>query len=324
MQKQFNQDPDILVINKRGNLPENIFHGWICAVDSNKKVIYKKGNLNNNAFLRSCTKPIQAIQTLDSNINFNLKELAIICSSHTGTKTHQKILNQIVNKYNINLKLLKCGTHMPFDEKEKIYLLKKGQKSNVLHNNCSGKHLGMLCICKKYNYDTEDYLNPRHPLQIKIIEGIKELSESKNIHIAIDGCGLPTFSLPLLNISYLFSNFTSNKSYQRIIEAMTTFPFLAGGSGQVDSELMNLSKNNLIVKVGADGIIIAAINGKSIVVKIADGNPKIRAFVLLRTLVKLRWIKESVLLNSSLKNLYLGEIKNISGKAVGAIQLINS
>jgi L-asparaginase II len=212
---------------------------------------------------------------------------------------------------------------MPFDEEEKIKLIRKNLKPNVLHNNCSGKHLGMLCVCKKNKYNFDNYLSLKHPLQMQILKSIQELSEYKNIQIAVDGCGLPVFSLPITNIAKLFSNFTKESphrgAYTKIIEAMTSFPYLVGGKGQIDSELMNLSEGKLIAKVGADGIIIAAHDGNALVVKIADGSPKIRAFIFLKMLVKLGLIKEKAILKSNLKDMYLGEIKNVVGNVVGKL-----
>lgn len=322
MKRHKNLTPDPLIEINRGNTLENIHSGWICVLNNNKKIIYKRGNISDYAFLRSTAKPIQAIPLLKSDVKVSAKELAIICGSHTGSPKHLDVLKNFIKKNNLNIKDLKCGTHPPTDEIERRNLILRSENPIVLHNNCSGKHLGMLLSCKKNHYSLQDYLNPSHPLQKSILASIKELSETKNILLATDGCSLPTFALPILNIGLLFSNFTSDKQYNEIIKAMSLNPFYTGGKNQIDTAIMTVSKGKLISKVGADGIIITSYKGNSLIVKIADGSPKIRSFVTLRMLTKLGWLKEDEIKNSILKNIYNGNITNIAGKMVGKMSFI--
>lgn len=321
MKRHKSLNPTPLIEISRGNILENIHSGWICVLNKNKKVVYKKGNISDYAFLRSIAKPIQAIETLNSRVKTTPKELAIICGSHTGSSKHLDILKTFIKKNDLNIRDLRCGTHPPSDEAERKNLILKGESPIVLHNNCSGKHLGMLSVCKKNHYSLKDYLNPSHPLQESILNSIKELSETKDILIATDGCSLPTFALPIINIGFLFSNFTLDKKYKKITEAMSLNPFYTGGKNQIDTEIMTISKGKLISKVGADGILMVSYDGNSLIIKIADGSPKIRSFVVLKTLVQLGWLKEIEIENSVLKNIYSGDIKNIAGKTVGKLSL---
>lgn len=313
---------DKIAIIRRGEVIENIHSGWICILNKDKKIIFSKGNLKDLAFLRSTAKPIQAIQTIKNKVDFSDKELAIICGSHTGTQKHIILLKEMLKKSGLTEGILKCGIHLPFNEEEKVKLIKKGESPSALHNNCSGKHIGILSVCKKNNYPLNTYLNPSHPLQLLILDSIKELSEIKKISIAIDGCGLPTFALPILNIAKMFSNFSQEGKYIRILNSMSNHPFYAGGNGQIDTEVMKLNKN-ILCKVGADGIIIACHKGDSLVLKIADGSPRIRGFVFVRLLKKLGWIKENKIKDSPLRNIYEGKIKNIAGLPVGQIEMVN-
>ena len=310
--------PELIVQVTRGNIIESQHSGWICVLNKDKKVIYKKGDILDKVYLRSCAKPIQAIPTVE-NIEITGKELAIICGSHLGSEKHLEVLNKFMKRHRIKSSDLKCGIHTPSDENEKIKLIKKSISPNQLHNNCSGKHLGMLALCKKCNWDLKSYLSSKHPLQKIILKNVENLSETTDITIGVDGCGLPTFGLPIINIAYLFSNFTgkSNKTYKKIVSAMTKYPFLIGGENQTDTEIIRKSKNKLLAKVGGAGIIVVVSKGNCAVVKIADGSPNIRSYVILNLIIKLGWLKEREIRNSTLEETFKGEIKNHAGKPVG-------
>ncbi len=305
-----NSEPELLLKITRGNNIETLHNGWICVLDKSKKILYKKGNINDCIFLRSATKPIQAIPLIDNNIKVTQEELAVICASHSGSERHINILKGLLKNYHINPSDLQCGIH------ESLTV----SSPNILHNNCSGKHIGMLCVCKKNNWDLGSYLNPSHPLQKLILNKIKELSETKKIFTATDGCSAPTFALPVINIAKMFSNFTPDKKYSKIITAMRLNPYLIGARDQIDSEIIEASNGKFVSKVGAEGIIVVAYDGNCAVVKIADGSQKARSIVTLRLLIKLGWLKESDIKNSSLKKIYDRKVKNHVGKIIGEVR----
>ena len=323
-----NLKPELLLKITRGNNIETLHNGWICVLDRNKRVIYKKGNVNDYSFLRSTAKPIQAIPLIENDIKVTQKELAIICGSHSGSEEHIVLLKSLLKKFNLRMSDLQCSIHEPSDKKERNRLLKTNSLPNILHNNCSGKHMGMLSVCKRNNWNLKNYLNPNHPLQRSILNKIKDLSETKNISTAIDGCSAPTFALPIINTGRIFSNFTRDKKYSKIITAMKSNPYLIGGEEQIDSEIIKASSRDrvtqplLISKVGAEGIIIVAYDGNCAVVKIADGSQKARSIVILRLLLKLGWLKESQIKNTPLEKICDFEIKNCAGKIVGEIKAV--
>ncbi len=325
MTKPLYHKPELIAFTTRGNSIETLHHGWICVLDKEKKIIYQKGNIFNHTFLRSIAKPIQAIPIIDNNLDVSTKELAIISGSHSGSGKHIDVLKNFAKKYKLDLTELKCGIHPPLDEVEKTKLIKKNLLPNPLHNNCSGKHLGMLAVCKTKNWDIKSYTSLNHPLQKLILKKISDLSETKKNITAIDGCSAPTFSIPIINAAKIFSNFTSqeNNKYEKIVSAMQKYPFFVGGNNQIDTEIIKCSKEKLIAKVGAEGIIMAAYNGNSAVVKIADGSPRIRAAVLLHLLKKLKWLDHhNISENPVLASVLKGDIKNHSGKLVGKMSVL--
>ena len=310
--------PESLLKVIRGNATENLHSGWICVVDSNQKVIFKRGNINDFIFLRSVSKPIQALSVIDNNISVTQKELAIISGSHTGSKECLDTLKSLLKKQDLDLKSLQCGIHLPFDTKASAKLLNQKKSPSTLHNNCSGKHIGMLCACKKNNWSLKNYLNKNHPIQKLVLKNIKTLSEAKKIYTAIDGCGVPTFSIPIINIAKMFSNLTKDKNheYYKVVRAMQKYPYFMGGENRLDSEIIKASNGKLISKVGAEGIVIAAFNGNCTVVKIADGSQTARSIVMLKLLLKLKWLKESDIKGSPLKDILTKATTNLQGKTV--------
>lgn len=317
-----NSNPELLLKITRGNKTETIHNGWICVMDKSKKVIYKKGNINDYIFPRSSFKPIQAIPLIENNIGLSQEELAITCASHSGSERHINLLKHLLKKTGLVSSLLQCGIHEPSDEKEKQRLHKRNLPPNVLHNNCSGKHIGMLLVCKKRAWDLKTYLDPNHPLQKLIFNKVKELSETEEILTAIDGCSAPAYSLPVINTAKMFSNFTIKQEHLKIISAMRSNPYLIGAKGQIDSEIIKASNRKLISKVGAEGVIIVAYEGNAAVIKIADGSQKARSIVVLRLLTRLGWLKENQIKNSTLEKAYDLKCKNHAGKVVGEIKAV--
>lgn len=313
--------PEIVAISYRNNAIENLHYGWICVLNKEHEIIYRKGHISNLTFLRSTAKPFQAICLVEDEIDVSKKELAIICGSHSGTKKHLEVLSGFMKKHKLNESYLQCGIHLPFDKNQTNNLIKSNTKPNKLHNNCSGKHLGMLSVCKKNKWDLKTYLNIKHPLQQRILKNIKELSNTNKIWLGTDGCGAPTFSLPIKNIALAFSVFTnpSLKKYKPIITAMNSYPFYVGGNGQIDTEVMKALYGNLIVKSGGAGILIATQEGNSIVIKMAEGSSSIRSFVLLKVLTKLGWLDLKKIKGTILEEILSGELKNHAGKLVGKV-----
>lgn len=313
-------NPAKLLEVRRGREIETLHSGWICVLDKNKKVIFKKGNINDYVFLRSVAKPVQALSVIDFNVPASKKELAIMCGSHSASKEHLKVLNSCLKKNLLIESDLKCGVHRPFDEKENTRLIKKGRVPCTLHNNCSGKHIGMLAVCRKNRWDIKNYLNLNHPVQKAILKTIKKLSETNKIITAIDGCSAPTFAIPVINIAKMFSNLTrtKNNKYAEIINCFKKYPYLIGGKGSLDSEIIKASKGKLLVKSGAEGIIVAAFDGNAVIIKIADGSQRARAIVAIELLKKLKWIKLIEKPDNLIKNMF----KNHKGKTVCSAKIL--
>lgn len=261
-------------------------------------------------YLRSCAKPLQATLLIDYGIDLTSEELALCCGSHAGEECHIRIARQILEKFDIDESLLKCGVHAPLARSMQDKMLLRGEKPTAIHNNCSGKHIGFLVICKKKGWDMTTYDKPNHPLQIAIRDKINQMCEVEQSYpITTDGCGVPILSMPLKNMLIGYKNLLN---YTPIIQAIRNNPYFFGGENRLDTEIIEKT-DNLIAKVGAGGLcIVFNIKIKEgFVVKINDCSMEARRIAVLELINSLNWA-----------NLEFDKtIKTLHGQVVGNIQV---
>ena len=200
--------------------------------------------------------------------------------------------------------MLKCGLHKPLSKTKQKEMFLKGEAENVLQNNCSGKHVMMLALCKVNGWDLTDYDQPEHPLQIAIKNKIYELCKvPKEYPITKDGCGVPIMSMPLENMLYGYLNVFCNPKYEKIKNAFLNHPYIIGGEDRTDSFIMQNS-NGLIAKVGAGGlcIVVNTQEKQAFVVKISDCDMKARELVVCQVLKNLKWA--DIELDKTIKTLH--------------------
>ncbi len=256
----------------------------------NGEVIYSTDNDNDLIYPRSSIKIFQAIPFILSKapgkFNLNEKKIALSCSSHRGEAYHIKELNDWVNKININKNLLRCGIHNPLNKIESDRFLRSNKKANQLYNNCAGKHLAMLSSCIANRYNTKKYLNFNHKHQSsirKIFEKFTKTKINKN-NYGIDGCSAPQYCFMIKDISTLLNNLI--KSYKDefyysnetniLINSVLKYPKFIGGSDSLDSRIMQITKNKLFCKGGAEGVFLFVHLKKNIsgIIKVSDGNER--------------------------------------------------
>lgn len=259
-------------------------------------------------YLRSCAKPLQATLLLDYGIDLTLEELALCCGSHAGEDYHVKVALKLLKKIKLSDAYLKCGIHAPLSRDMQNRMIVRGDAPTVLHNNCSGKHIGFLAICKKQEWDLLTYEEPTHPLQIAIKERINEMcGVTQDYPMTTDGCGVPILSMPLKN---MLNGYIKLLNYPKILNAIKSNPYVYGGDGRTDTEIIQKTEN-LIAKVGAGGLCVV-LNVKEMnafVVKINDASTEARRFALFEIINRLGW--------GEIK--YDNRIKTIAGKVVGQV-----
>ena len=156
---------------------------------------------NTVTYLRSSAKPFQAIPILASGaaerFGFTDREVALACGSHSGEPIHTEIAAGMLKKIGVDASALKCGVHEPYSVEAAQALRDKGEQPNVLHNNCSGKHVAMLAFAKHLGAPIETYDAPENPVQLAIASVVSQFSgiPVEDLSVGVDGCGVPVFGI---------------------------------------------------------------------------------------------------------------------------------
>ena len=189
-----------------------------------------------------------------------------------------------------------------------------GASEHPLQNNCSGKHVMMLGLCKMKGWDLATYDSPDHPLQVAIKKKIYELCKvTKEYSVTTDGCGVPIVSMPLTNMLHGYLNLFCNPKYEKIKNAFLNHPYIIGGEDRTDTKIIEYSEN-IVAKVGAGGLCVV-VNTKTeeaFVVKIADCEMKARELVVCQILKNLHWAEIPMDL----------DIRTLHGQKVGEIRIL--
>lgn len=246
------------------------------------------GDPGRQAFLRSAAKPIQLLPLVEDGLverfGFSGAEIAVMAASHNGERSHVDAVRSILDKVGLEPALLQCGPHEPFHPPATAALRESGEPVTALHNNCSGKHAGMLAVCHAHGWPLATYCEPDHPLQRRILRRLSELAgvEEASIGVAIDGCGAPTFALPVSAMALAFARLAradgergdeQARAVGTVFDAMAANPWYVAGAGRLCSDLMSRAGRKVVVKTGAEGVYVAALReaGRGIALKVGDG-----------------------------------------------------
>ena len=267
----------------RGGVVDCVHRGRVVIAEQSGDILYAAGDPDAVVFLRSCAKPFQALAAVRSGAaaryGFGPEQLAIMAGSHDGTAAQTAIVTDMLTALGLSTGDLQCGVGAPLNRAAYETLLSKGAKPSVLEHNCSGKHTGMLAACRVMGWHTDNYRSPDHPLQQLIRDIIAECAGMKadDIVIAIDGCGVPTFGLPLKNIARMFAVLAAanddSSDLGMIARAMQQHPYVFSGQDRIDTTLVVASNGRLIAKDGAEALLGVGVpeQGVGIAVKISDG-----------------------------------------------------
>lgn len=285
-----------LVEITRGSMVESLHRGFIAAVAGNGELIAALGDVETRTWYRSAAKPFQTIPILTSgaadHFGFTAKELATISASHSGEGTHVEIASSILKKAGLTEADLLCGAHAPFDESAAAKLIAELRPPQNLHNNCSGKHAGMLAFAKFLGEPIGDYIRPEHTIQRQICSVIARFADVpvEDVAVAVDGCSAPVFGVSIVAMARSYARLMGvgqtelapdfALAAQRVVDAMIEFPELVGGTrGRLDTDLMRATRGQILSKVGAEGVQLLGVKpcdrfptGLGIAIKIEDGD----------------------------------------------------
>jgi len=305
-----------LVEKTRGELVETVHRGVIAIVSPDGEIRYSAGDPEFKTFLRSSAKPFQLLPTIEAGAikAYDLQdhEIAVMCSSHSGEEYHLDAVRQILSKIGLDESALDSGVHPPSDVSSHETLIRKGQKPTAIHSNCSGKHAGILTLCQLKGFSTLSYLDQSHPAQQLIRQTLSELAEVElsDADVAIDGCGVPTFALPVWRIGLLFAKFSTasingtnrQQALAQIRNSMTKKPMYVSGSNRFCAKLTRHYPNQLVMKSGAEGVygLGLAETSLGLGMKIETGASEPREISILETLRQLSQC-ESISMSSYLR-----------------------
>jgi L-asparaginase II len=283
----FNTTPLVKIV--RGPRLEAVYRGAMALVDAHGRLIASVGDANLTTFLRSSAKPFQLLPLVESGaadrLGFSDRELALMAASHNGEEFHVQAVVGILARLGLDESALQCGAHPPLHPPSARALENAQQKPSALHNNCSGKHSGMLAQCVDRRLPIADYLSPQHPVQVTIKQTLAELAgvSPDSIDVGIDGCSVPTFALPLSAAALAFARLADpselsdprRSALRRIASAMMTHPEMVAGTQRLDTDVMRAGKGHVVVKGGAEGyygIGILSSPGLGVAIKMEDGD----------------------------------------------------
>ena len=263
------------------------------------EMIERAGDPGHVCFMRSSSKPLQALPLVRARDDLPEDELAIACASHRDTPEQVAAVRALLARAEATEEELELGPQ-------------EGRPPGLVHNNCSGNHAGMLALCRARGWPTSGYRLPEHPVQQACLDVHAEAAEvdRSSLVTGTDGCGIVTFGLSLERMAHAFSRLEALPGGARIAAAMRARPDLVGGPDGADFFLMRQAPGWL-AKGGAEGLICAAgPEGIGIALKSEDGTGRGHAPALAAFLSRL---------GIELPDLALRPVLNTRGERVGEV-----
>ncbi len=279
-------NPVIVEIVRNGVVDSFHRAAWALA-DPDGNVLWSGGDIDRPVFLRSCSKIFQTIPVIETGaadrFGFTDAELAVMTSSHSGEPVHQEAVRSILRKIWLDESYLRCGPHPPFHAPTRHELYRKGEKPAPIHNNCSGKHAGMLALAVHIGADLEGYTGAGHPVQKVVKRAFARMAcIDEDFPVGFDGCDVPAFIVPLRHAARAAARFADPssiedpslaKAVRRLSRALLAEPYMLAGEGRFCTALARAGEGRVIGKNGAEASYIAAVlrDGTGLAMKVDDG-----------------------------------------------------
>ena len=298
----------ILVEATRGDAVESAHRGALAVVDADGGLVLSLGDIERPVFPRSAVKVLQALPLVASGAAeaFGLGDeaLALACASHRGEPAHVATAARMLASAGLDAGALECGAHWPYSEAAQRAMAVRGETPSALHNNCSGKHSGFVCLgCHmarsgdKRSF-VKGYVDAGHAVMREVTHALQSTTgwNLSNTPQGIDGCSIPTFAVPLRNLAQAFARVATGqglstehaRAAKRLRQAVAAAPFMVAGSECFDTRVMQRLGQRVFCKVGAEGVYCAALpeGGLGVAIKIDDGNNARAAEVVMAALIE--------------------------------------
>lgn len=320
----------------RGSHMESRVYADVAVVDSLGNMRFWAGDPHRETFWRSSAKPFQAMPVVlsgaASQLGFGPQQVAICCASHGGEPFHVELVDDLLHRIGASEEDLICGRHAPSYQPAAQELVESGSPIRIAHNNCSGKHSGMLATAQALGVSWAGYQEQDHPVQQHIRQVVAYMTglSSHNISTAIDGCGVPTFYLPLSRMAYAYARMVDPRGLDPeraaaamiIGEAMRVHPQLVSGTGRLEVTLAEATNHRFVAKAGAEAVFCLGVpeRGVGVAIKIDDGNARVMAPTVVATLAEAGLLSDSEVAN--LSDQLEPILRNHAGTEVGRMRAV--
>jgi L-asparaginase II len=317
----------------RGDRIESVHAVAACAVTVDGEVLLALGDIDEPVYLRSAAKPFIAAAVVRSGAaeRFGLddRDLAIMSASHNGEPDHVAAVRALLEKIGAQPGDLQCGAHAPSYEPAALAL---AEPPTVLHNNCSGKHAGILALCRMLDAPFAGYVDAGHPAQRAILALCERVSDDRfgAGRLGIDGCGIPVYATSLRHAARSFARLATLRDLDpddaaalaRVRAAMIAEPFYVAGTGRFDTDLLRIGNGRIACKAGAEGVHASALLDleAGLVLKVVDGARRAAPPAAVALLARLGALDDMQV--SALESHASFAVKNVAGLRVGTIEAL--
>jgi L-asparaginase II len=318
----------VLIEVTRGQLVESWHRGSVAVAAPSGALALALGDVASPVYPRSAIKALQAVPLIESgaadHFGFGPAEIALACGSHAGTERHATLAASMLHRAGLTPSALHCGAHAPLGPSAANALIAASQAPTQLHNNCSGKHAGMLATAVHLDEPTVDYWQPNHNVQRRVHRVLEEVSGAElGAEVrGTDGCSVPNWAMPLSVLAQTFARLGTGeglpadrrKALDRILQACWENPELVAGRGRADTVVMRALPGQVFMKTGAEGVYCGAFPalGLGFALKIDDGGKRASAGAAMALVERLYPAARGLM--------PYGEIKTWWGVEVGAIR----
>ncbi len=254
----------VLVNTLRGEVIENRHRGAVAVCDPDGRLVHAWGDVEALVYPRSAIKALQALPLVESGAAEHFKlsdaELALACSSHDGELRHTTTVHDWLIRLELDEEALECGPHPPSNAKAAAALILDQVEPGRIHNNCSGKHTGMLTTACFLGEETRGYIEREHPTQQRWMDTLGEMADldMNRLPWSRDGCGIPVIAMPLKAMATAFARIAvpddlaavRGSAIDRITAAIAAHPFMVAGTGRLATVIMELTGRRVIDKSG--------------------------------------------------------------------------
>ena len=323
--------PGAFVVAERGGVEESRHRVHVAVVDADGRLVARAGDPDRVAFLRSAAKPLQALPLVDDGVTgrFGITpaELAVCCASHSGEPVHLEAVASILGRIGADEAELACGPHEPFAPAVARRMREEGERPRPIHNNCSGKHAGMLGLARVHGWPAQGYHVSGHAVQRRAEREVVRWSGVAEGALVrgVDGCGVVTWALPLEAMARAFARLgaaaaAGEPGPAAVVEAMSGHPEMVAGTGRLCTDLMRAAGGTVLVKTGAEGVYCAAVpgSGLGVALTVEDGARRAQDPALVATLAALDALDPEVL--TALAGHQEPALRNTRGEAVGRLR----